>query len=155
MEFDYYIFIDYSENLIGYCIVEKEKIPELLKKIIKFRHFKNLRHKRTYLIKIKKIIKKEEIKSWILKQKISYVQDTLVIFNEILEFIKSNKESEVFISIDNKQHASFVRLFKELFSQKNIIIISENKLRKNSSEYRLSLVIDNMLNIERLSKKSK
>jgi len=25
-EFDYYIFIDYSENLIGYNIIEKEKL---------------------------------------------------------------------------------------------------------------------------------
>ena len=37
-EFDYYIFMDYSENLIGYIIINKEKIKELLPKIIKLKH---------------------------------------------------------------------------------------------------------------------
>jgi len=29
-EFDYYIFIDYSENLIGYSIIENKKLKNLL-----------------------------------------------------------------------------------------------------------------------------
>lgn len=40
MDFDYYIFIDYSENLIGYNIIEKEKVGELLLKTSRFRHYK-------------------------------------------------------------------------------------------------------------------
>ena len=38
MNFDYYIYIDYSENLIGYIIIHKDKIEELLPKLSKFRH---------------------------------------------------------------------------------------------------------------------
>ena len=32
---DYYIFIDYSERLVGYIIIQKEKIKELLPRISK------------------------------------------------------------------------------------------------------------------------
>ena len=35
-EFDYYIFIDYSENLIGYSIIEKKRLRSY------FRKFPNL-----------------------------------------------------------------------------------------------------------------
>ena len=41
-EFDYYIFIDYSENLIGYNIIEKEKVGELLLKTSRFRDRKSV-----------------------------------------------------------------------------------------------------------------
>ena len=41
MEFDYYIFIDYSEDFLGYLIIEKDKIKELISKISKFSHYKN------------------------------------------------------------------------------------------------------------------
>jgi len=148
-EFDYYIFIDYSENLIGYIIIDRKNLSQLLKKTIKFRHFKELRHKRTYLIKIKKIIKRGEIDLLIYKQRISSTWNTLSIFNEVIGFIKRNVNQNIFISIDNKQYTSFARLFKEIFNQKNIFIISEDKLKKRSPEYRLSLIIDNLLNIER------
>ena len=155
MEFDYYIYIDYSENLIGYIIIEKEKIQELLKKILNFRHFKELRHKRTYLIKIKNLLERENINSLIYKQKISCVRDTLSIFDEIAEFVNKNKNSLIFISIDNNQYTSFVRLFRGLFNQTNIFIIKENKLKKASIEYRLSLIIDSLLNIKRIKEQSK
>ena len=155
MEFDYYIYIDYSENLIGYIIIEKEKIQELLKKILNFRHFKELRHKRTYLIKIKNLFERENINSLIYKQKISCVRDTLSIFDEIAEFVNKNKNSLIFISIDNNQYTSFVRLFRGLFNQTNIFIIKENKLKKASIEYRLSLIIDSLLNIKRIKEQSK
>jgi len=104
MKFDYYIFIDYSENLIGYNIIEKESVKELIKEAIKLRHFKKLKHKRTYLLKVKKIFKKGRINSLIYKQKIYFVRDTLLAFNEIVEFVKKNQDKKIFISIDNKQY---------------------------------------------------
>ena len=36
-EFDYYIFIDFSENLIGYNIIRSENVKGLLSKTNKFR----------------------------------------------------------------------------------------------------------------------
>ena len=34
-EFDYYIYIDYSENWLGYMIIERDKINEFMSKISK------------------------------------------------------------------------------------------------------------------------
>ena len=65
-EFDYYIFIDYSENLIGYNIINKDKMKKLLPKISRFRHYKDSKNKKIYLKNIKKI-KRENIKSYFLK----------------------------------------------------------------------------------------
>ena len=45
-EFDYYIFIDYSEDFIGYNIIGKEKIKELLPRISKIKHYKEIKHKK-------------------------------------------------------------------------------------------------------------
>ena len=55
VEFDYYIFIDYSENYLGYLIIEKEKIKDFLPRISKFAHYRELKHKKAYLNSIKKI----------------------------------------------------------------------------------------------------
>jgi len=52
-EFDYYIFIDYSVNIIGYLIIEKEKIRELLPKVTKFAHFRELKNKSSYIHSVK------------------------------------------------------------------------------------------------------
>ena len=43
-EFDYYIFIDYSENLIGYIIIDERRINELLSKISKLKHYTILKY---------------------------------------------------------------------------------------------------------------
>ena len=60
-EFDYYIFVDYSENLIGYLIIEKNKLNELLPKISKFTHFRELKYKAQYIHSIKKIIEEKKL----------------------------------------------------------------------------------------------
>ena len=62
-EFDYYIFIDYSENLVGYLIVENNKISKLLPKLSKFTHFKELKHKSSYIHSIKRVIETKNILS--------------------------------------------------------------------------------------------
>lgn len=54
-KFDYYIFIDYSENLIGYIIIEEDKIKELLPRITKIDHYKKTKHKREYINSMKKL----------------------------------------------------------------------------------------------------
>ena len=148
-EFDYYIYIDYSENLIGYTIIEKCNKTVLLNKIVKFTHFRDLRHKETYLIKIKRIIKINDFFSFIYKYRIGSMWDTLSIFGDIVEFIKKNDDKSIFLLIDDRQYTSFMRLFKEFISNKNVFLMKESELKKGSEEYRLSLIIDNLLNIER------
>ena len=148
-EFDYYIFIDYSENLIGYLIIEVCKIKELLPKISKFAHYKFLKHKSAYLHSIKNRIEREKIKSYLLKLKIKDVRETPEIYVDLVEFIKKNDNCLIFICVDDKQFSNFERLVKNLEGHNNKVV-KESELKKDSKEYHVSLVLDTLLNIERL-----
>jgi len=148
-DFDYYIFIDYSANLIGYNIIEKEKIKELLPKISKLHHYKKIKHKKEYISAVKKRFEKENIEDYLLKLKIKKIRLNLEIFIDVIKFIKKNDNCAIFISVDNHQYNSFIKLIKIVQHQKDLVIIRESELNKNSVEYRLSLIIDNLLNIKR------
>ena len=149
---DYYIFIDYSSDLIGYNIIEKEKIPEILPKIAKFRHHKEERHKKIYLHKIKREIKNSNLASLILKQKIKHIKDNLIMFAEIIDFVKNNDNCIIFMSVDNNQFKAFTNLLNMIPHKDHIIVKKESELKKQSLEHQLSFIIDTMLNIERMSK---
>jgi len=151
-EFDYYIFIDFSENLIGYNIITKEKLKELLPKISKFAHYKNLRHKREYLNSMKKLFEREKINSYFEKMNIKSVRNNLDIFIEVSEFIKRHENCIIFISVDNFQYKTF-RKIVNLVDKSKVEIVRESQLKKNSSEYRLSLIIDTQLNLMRRKQK--
>lgn len=152
LAFDYYIFIDYSVDFIGYNIIENKNVPAVLQKIVKFRHFKDERHKRTYLIKIKREIKNSDLTSFILKQKINHLKDNLLIFAEVMDFVKGNDKCLIFMSVDNNQFNAFKRLLEMIPHENHVTLKKESDLKRNSPEYRLSLIIDTMLNIERMSK---
>ncbi len=147
-EFDYYIFIDYSEDLIGYTIFERDKVKEILLKTSKLKHYKEIKHKKQYLKAVRKGFEKKKILKDIFVFKIKKISRNLEIFVDIGEFIKSNSNCLIFLSIDDNQYSSFKRLVK-IVDGTNILIIKEGKLRKDSPEYRLSLIIDNLLNIKR------
>ena len=148
-EFDYYIYIDYSENWLGYMIIERGKINEFMSKIYKFSHYRNLKHKSAYITSIKKRIKRDKILSYILKNKIKRIINTPEIYSDILEFLKKHDNCLIFISVDNKQFSNFERLVK-IIDGKNIKVVKESELKKDSKEYRMSLVLDTLLNIVRL-----
>lgn len=148
-QFDYYVFIDYSENFLGYLIIEKEKIKEFLPKISKFAHYKELKYKSAYIHSIKKIINKNKVLSYLLKNKIRKTTDTPEIYSDILEFLKKHDNCLIFISVDNKQYSNFERLVK-IIDGINTKVVREDELRKGTFEYRISLVLDTLLNIERL-----
>ena len=148
-QFDYYVFIDYSENFLGYLILEKNKIKDFIPKISKFSHYKELKHKHAYLHSIKKIIEKNKILSYPLKTKIRKTTDTPEIYSDILEFLKKNDNCLIFISVDNKQYSNFERLVK-IIDGTNTKIVRESELKRDTFEYKISLVIDTLLNIERL-----
>ena len=147
-KFDYYIFIDFSENLIGYNIIKKENVGDLLPKILKFRHYKGRRNRKLYIKHLKNAIKKNKIKSYFEKTRIMEIRKNMDLFLEILEFIKKNNNCAIFISVDDYQYKYFTRLVKIVDGDKTKIS-KESELKKDSSEYKLSLVIDNLLNIER------
>lgn len=151
-EFDYYIFIDFSENLIGYNVIEKSKVRDILLKIGKLKHYKKLKHKREYLNAMKKLFAREKIDSYLMKMKIKGVRDNVDIFVEVSEFIKSHKKCIIFISVDNFQYKTF-RKIVDLIDKNNVEIVRESQLKKDSPEYRLSLIIDTQLNLVRRRQK--
>lgn len=149
---DYYIFIDYSGKLIGYNIIERKNVDSLLEKTSKFEHYKKVRHIGTYLLKIKKIVKKGEIISLLKKQKIKNLKDNISVFVDVIEFIKQHDNCAIFLSVDNNQYNAFMRLMDLVPHKEHLTLVKESNLKKGSIEYRLSLIIDNMLVIERVSK---
>ncbi len=148
-EFDYYIFIDYSKDLIGYIIIENEKIKDILPKITKLHHYKGLRHKREYLSAIRRRFEKDKIEEDLLRFEIKPLRNNVYLFSEVFEFVKKYDNCIIFLSIDNNQYDAFIRLFNMIEHKDNVRIIKENKLKKYSIEYKLSLIIDNLLNVKR------
>ena len=146
--FDYYIFIDFSENLIGYNILEKGKIKELLPKIQRLRHYKGLRNRKIYLNHIKNTMKKDNIRSYFEKIKIMNLRENIELFAEVFEFVKKHEHCIIFISVDDFQYRSFRRL-ADVIDDNKTQIVKESELKIGSKEYQISLVIDNLLNLER------
>ncbi len=149
VKFDYYIFIDYSENYLGYLIIEEEKIKDFLPKISKFAHYRELKYKKAYLNSIKKLVDKNNICNSLCKFKIRKTELTPEIYSDILEFIKYNENCLIFICVDNKQFLNFKKLVN-IIDGKNIKVIKESELKKHTPEYKISLVLDTLLNLKRL-----
>lgn len=147
-EFDYYIFVDFSENLIGYNIIGNDKVKELLPKITKLKHYKLLKHKREYLNSMKKPFVREKIASYIEKTKIKSLQNNVDIFAEVLEFVKKHKNCVIFLSVDDFQFRAFRKLVNVVDGEKTEIV-KESQIKKGTPEYRMSLIIDTQLNLMR------
>ncbi len=150
--YDYYIFLDYSENLIGYTIIEQKKMIDLLPKISRFGHYKGRKNRKVYLKKINNTIKREGIKDYFEKIKIEESRKNVEVFTEILEFIKRNKNCIIFLSVDDYQFKKLKKLLY-LVDGENTDIKKESGLKKGTPEYQVSLVIDNLLNIARKKQK--
>lgn len=148
-EFDYYIFIDYSEEYLGYLIIEKSKLKDLGPKITKFAHYRDLKHKSSYLKSIKTLIEKNNLRSFFYKAKIRKTVETPEIYSDILEFLNTHPNCLIFISVDNKQFLNFEKIVK-IIDGDNTKVVKESELKKDSLEYKLSLVLDTMLNLVRL-----
>lgn len=147
-KFDYYIYLDYSENLIGYTIIEESKVGDLIPKISRFRHYRGSKNRKIYLKHIHNTIKKEDIYSYFVKLKIKKLSENIEIYVDILEFIREHKRCIIFISIDDKQYLKFRKLV-HIVDGKRTKIVKESELKKGTKEYQMSLVIDNLLNIKR------
>jgi len=151
--FDYYIYIDYSKNLIGYAVIEYSKIKTLLPKISRLRHYKEAGDRKLYIKNVKTTFKREELLNYFVKTKVRETRENLEIFSDVAEFLKNHPNCLIFISIDNKQYSNFERLVK-IIDGTNIMIVRESELKKDTPEYQISLVLDNWLNIERLKHES-
>ncbi len=121
-QFNYYIFIDYSENLIGYIILNGNMVTECLSKISKLKHYNNLRKKKLYLKSMKNLFKRNNILSIFDKVQITEIRKNVELCSEVLDFCKNHKDSSIFISVDDRQHKGFMKL-AELVDEKNLFII--------------------------------
>jgi len=148
-EFDFYVFIDYSEDYLGYLVIEGDKIKDFIPKISKFAHYRELKHKKAYLDSIKKIVEKNNVCSHFCKLKIRKTEATPEIYSDILEFLKKHDNCLIFVSVDNKQFINFQKLVN-IVDGKNTKVIKESQLKKHSIEYKISLVLDTLLNLARL-----
>lgn len=148
-EFDYYIFIDFSENLIGYNIIEKDKVQVLLPNIKRLRHYKTADNKKLYLKNVKRSFERDEIKSYFLRLKIKRMDENMIIYLDILDFLKKHENCIVFISVDNRQYSAFKKMI-EIIDGEKVVVKQESELVEGTLEYQLSLVLDNLLNIERI-----
>ena len=101
-EFDFYIFVDYSENLIGYIILSQKQIKECLPKISKLKHYKDLKQKDLYLKSMKNIFEKEKILECLCVHKITELRQNIELCSEVFDFCKINPESNIFISVDDR-----------------------------------------------------
>ena len=147
-EFDYYIFIDYSENLIGYILLSKDQIRECLSKTSKLKHYKELKHKKLYLKSMRKLFEKNEVLKCFEKHRITELRKNIELCSEVFNFCKIKPQLKIFISVDDRQYKGFMKLIK-IIDGKRFTIVKEGELRKNSNEYKLSLIIDTLLNLKR------
>jgi len=146
--FDYYIYVDYSESLIGYLVIECQKIRDLLTKISRLRHYRDSKNRKLYLKNVKQSFKAGNITNYFLKLKIKDKADSIEIYSDVLEFLKRNDNCLIFISVDDNQFRNFKKLVG-IMDSRSTKIVKESDLKRGTPEFQVSLVLDNLLNIER------
>ena len=148
-EFDYYIFIDYSEDYLGYLIIDKEKVNEILPKISKFKHYRKARNRKLYLNNASKTLRRENIYASFLKFDLCKNNEKLKVYTEVLDFVIKFSNWNIFISIDDHEYSNFTQIFNPINSAK-IILKKESELREKTCKYQMNLVLDTILNLKRL-----
>lgn len=83
------------------------------------------------------------------------MRNNLIVFSDVIDFVSRNKHCLIFASIDNNQFIAFTKLLMAGEHTSHVKVIKESDLKKGSVEYRLSLIIDTKLNIERVSKQTR
>ena len=58
---EYYIYLDYSERLVGYLIIQKEQIQNILPQISKLHHYKDIKNKKSYIQSARRIFQTNKI----------------------------------------------------------------------------------------------
>ena len=147
-KFDYYIFVDYSESLIGYLVIESSKIKDLLPKISRLRHYRASKKRKLYLKNANRSFKNNNIYNYFLKFKIKNKTDSIEIYSDVLEFLKKHDNCLIFVSVDDNQFKNFKKLVG-IIGSKSTKIVKESELKRGTPEYQISLVLDNLLNISR------
>ena len=80
------------------------------------------------------------------------MRQNLEIYSEVLEFLKKHDNCIIFVSIDNHEYSNFQKLIK-IIDKERVVVKQESELIIGTIEYQASLVLDTLLNIERLKRK--
>ena len=75
------------------------------------------------------------------------------IYLDVLDFLKKHDNCIIFISIDNHEYPNFKKLVNVADGEKTVVK-KESQLLIGTPEYQASLVLDTILNIERLKKQN-
>jgi len=97
---------------------------------------------------MKKLFERNKILACLDKHRITELRQNIELCSEVFNFCKNKSQSKIFISVDDRQYRGFMKLI-EIIDGKRFTIVKEGKLRKNSEEYKLSLIIDTLLNLKR------
>lgn len=95
LNFEYYIFIDYSEDFLGYLIISQKKISEALKNTLKFAHYRHVKNKRAYLKSIRDRTNNQNLRQYFIT-KVRKTSENFEIYNDILAFLKENPKKTYF-----------------------------------------------------------
>lgn len=82
------------------------------------------------------------------------MKHNMEIYIDVLDFLKKHDNCIIFISVDNHEYPNFRKMVKISDGEKTVVK-KESQLVKGTPEYRASLVLDTLLNIERLARKNK
>jgi hypothetical protein len=102
-----------------------------------------------YIKNIRKTVKRGGIRGYFLKLKIKNMSQNMDIYLDVLEFLRLYTNCIIFISVDNRQYPALKKMVF-LADGNNTIVKQESELKEGTFEYQVSLVLDNLLNIERL-----
>ena len=75
------------------------------------------------------------------------------IYLDVLAFLKQHNNCIIFISVDNHEYSNFKKFVKIIDGEKTVVK-QESQLLKGTPEYQASLVLDTLLNLERLRRKN-
>lgn len=71
------------------------------------------------------------------------------IYMDVFEFLKEYSNCIIFVSVDNHEYPNFEK-FVQIIEGSKVVVKKESQLLKGTPEYQVSLVLDTLLNIERL-----
>lgn len=150
--FNYHIFIDVSSEMAGYMIVESKKFEEILLLTAKLHPYSKIKRKEKYLESVSKNVRWRKVKTLIEDLVIEKREMQVGLFKDIATLLQENKDNLYFISVSDRIYFDVSKLL-ELVEKKNYLIVKSSDLKKDSEEFKVSLILETLLNLKRRKKK--
>ena len=81
------------------------------------------------------------------------MRQNIEIYSDVLDFIKKHDNCIIFVSVDNHEYSNFKKLVNITTGEKTKVV-KESQLKVGSNEYKMSLILDTLLNIARIKRKN-